>query len=108
MKKGSRMFCPKCGAVFLSRFSEHGIEELCCEKGKMSLSPIMQRKFEERYRANAIVPFGDSASHQHVHSEFHWFCPGDGERLNGRLECLKCGKHLRDLFYQLVELHSHE
>lgn len=43
----------------------------------------------------------------HLYGGFHWFCPGDGELLNAQLECHICGKHIRDLFVLLVELHPH-
>jgi hypothetical protein len=102
------MFCPKCGAVLLLKPSESAGEELYCAKGKMGLAPLIQRAFEERYGSNAVLQSPNPPFHSQFHGGLHWFCPGDGERLNARLECSTCGKHLRDLVYQLVEFHPHE
>ncbi len=101
------MFCPKCGNPLLLKHNANGREELYCVQGNMGLSQVVQQKFEERYRQNAAPPFPNPPFNQQFHRGFHWFCPGDGERLNAQLECSICGKHLRDLVYPLVEFHPH-
>ncbi len=91
-----------------------GERELCCLPGNMCLSRDLQNQLERRYGASAAdstqtsqtsrlaVPFSPQ-----IHSGLRWYCPGDGASLNAELECPKCGKHLRDLVYVLVELHPH-
>jgi DNA-directed RNA polymerase subunit M/transcription elongation factor TFIIS len=102
------MFCPKCGNRLLLKHSERGREELYCAAGEMGLSPVMQQKFEERYGPNSLPQSSHPPFHQQFHGGLQWFCPGDGEPLNAQLECPRCEKHLRDLVYQLVELHPHK
>ena len=102
------MFCPKCGNPLLLKHSESGREELYCVAGKMGLSPAMQQKFEERYGPNPMPQSSHPPFNQQSYGGLHWFCPGDGEPLNAQLECPRCEKHLRDIVYQLVELHPHK
>lgn len=101
------MFCPKCGDPLLLKHYENGKVGLYCLKGEMSLSPAMQQRFEERYGPNPLPQSPNPPFNQHIRGGIHWFCPGDGEPLNAQLECPKCGKHLRDLLYPLVEVHPH-
>ena len=101
------MFCPKCGQPFVLKHFDRGRVELYCVQGDMGLSLAMQQKFEERYGPNPIPQSSNPPFHQQFHRGLHWFCPGDGERLNAQLECTKCGKHLRDLVRSLIELHPH-
>ena len=100
------MFCPKCGNPLILKHYEHGRDELYCVKGDMGLSQVMRQKFEERYEAPSQSP--NPPFHNQFHGGLHWFCPGDGEALNTQLECPRCGIHLRDLVYPLIELHPHK
>jgi DNA-directed RNA polymerase subunit M/transcription elongation factor TFIIS len=102
------MFCPKCGNPLVLKRLGSGRDELYCIQGDMDLSQMMQQTFEERYGPDAAPQSPNPAFNPQFHAGLHWFCPGDGEKLNARLECPKCGKHLRDLVYQLVELHPHK
>jgi len=108
---GDAMYCPKCGTTLVSRRDAgHGVGYLYCEPGDMGLSLKLQDVLDHRYGENA-PPHGMPSPHP-VPSptfphEWGWYCPGCGVPLNGWLECPRCGKHLRDLAYQLVELHPH-
>lgn len=102
------MFCPKCGHALVLKQGGSGRNELYCVQGEMGLSLAMQQKFEERYGSNVVPQSPNPPFHPQVHGGLRWFCPGDGKRLNVQLECPKCGKHLRDLVYPLVELHPHK
>lgn len=102
------MFCPKCGQPLVLKHFENGRDELYCVQGDMGLSFVIQRKFEERYGPNPLPQSSNPPFHKQFHGGLHWFCPGDGERLNAQLECAKRGKHLRDLVYQLIEIHHHK
>lgn len=102
------MFCPKCGYALVLKHLESGRDELYCARGDMSLSLAMWQKFEERYGPRAAQQPTNPPVDQHFHGGLRWFCPGDGEHLNAQLECTKCGKHLRDLAYQLIEFHPHK
>lgn len=103
------MFCPKCGNLLvLKHFVEYKSDELYCEKGDMLLSKWMQQKLEQRYGPHATPQSPNPPFDKQFHGGLHWFCPGDGEKLNEQLECSKCGKHLRDLVYPLIEVHPHQ
>jgi len=102
------MFCPKCGHVLVLKHFGSGGNELYRVQGDMSLSLTMQQKFEERYGSNVAPQSPNTPFHPQFHGELPWFCPHDGERLNAQLECSKCGRHLRDLVYPLIELHPHK
>ena len=76
----------------------------------MGLSLKLQEVLDQRYGENApphIVQQPPPAASPTFPHEWGWHCPGCGIPLNGWLECPRCGKHLRDLAYQLVELHPH-
>jgi hypothetical protein len=102
------MFCPKCGHRLQVQDAESGKGEWYCVAGEMGLSPALQQRFEERYGPHKASQSPDPPFNQHVHGGLQWFCPGDGEPLNAQLACAKCGKHLRDLVYPLVEFHPHK
>ena len=102
------MFCPKCGQTLLLKFSKSGRNELYCVQGEMALSQALRQTFEERYGSSPLPQSSHPPFHSLFHSSLHWFCPGDGEPLNAHLECPRCGKHLRDVVSQLVELHPHK
>jgi ssDNA-binding Zn-finger/Zn-ribbon topoisomerase 1 len=105
------MFCPKCGIQLRVQLSAHGRRELCCLPGNMCLSQDLQARFEQRYGAAAADSARPTRSSvlvpPQVYGSLHWYCPGDGIPLNAELECPQCGKHLRDMVYDLVELHPH-
>lgn len=102
------MFCPKCGRALVLKQVGSGRKELYCVQGEMGLSLAMQQTLEVLYGPNAVPQSPNPPFHPQVHRGLHWFCPGDGERLDVQLGCSKCGKHLRDLVYPLVELHPHK
>jgi hypothetical protein len=102
------MFCPKCGNPLIPKQLENGSSELYCTMGDMYVSQRLQQKLEERYGPYPLYQSPNPPFNQRFHGGIHWFCPGDGERLTAELECQKCGKHLRDLVYTLVELHPHK
>lgn len=97
------MYCPKCGEILTRRNGE-----LTCLAGDMGLSRNVEQRLMERYAPEAPpqspLPLYVPQLHR---SRWRWWCPGCGVRLNERQECPQCGKHLRDLFYPLVELHPH-
>lgn len=101
------MFCPKCGDILVLKHHAQGFDEFYCVKGDMGLSKELQSKFEERYRSDVLPQSSRPAFNPQFHRGLRWFCPGDGERLNAELECPKCGKHLRDVVFVLVEIHPH-
>jgi len=105
------MYCPKCGTALVTRQDmRHGDTYLYCEPGEMVLSRSVQEALDHRYGANAppsvVQQVRPAPSPTYPH-EWGWYCPGCGVPLDGWLECPRCGKHLRDLAYQLVELHPH-
>jgi len=111
VEMGGAMYCPKCGATLVTRRDAgHGASYLYCEPGKMGLSLKLQDVLDHRYGENAppsIVQRPRPISSPTYPHEWGWYCPCCGVPLNGWLECPHCGKHLRDLAYQLVELHPH-
>lgn len=103
------MFCPKCGAMLSQRVSSSGSTYLYCLPGDMALSWDLEARLEQRYGPDATdtPQANDVPYNRQLHGGIHWFCPGDGVRLNERLECPECGKNVRDLTYTLIELHPH-
>src|SRR5215469_17804204 len=99
------MFCPKCGAALSVQVSSRGASELCCIPGDMCMSRDVQRRLEQRFAPEfAGIPQSPEPGYNpQLHSGIRWYCPGDGTRLTDRLECLRCGKHVRDLVWELVE-----
>ena len=102
------MFCPKCGHPLLAKDAESGKGEWYCAAGEMGPSHVLQQRFEERYGPHAVSQSSDPPFNRQLHGGLQWFCPGDCGSLNAQLECSKCGKHLRDLVYPLVEFHPHQ
>ncbi|HLZ63155.1 MAG TPA: hypothetical protein VKR06_39995 [Ktedonosporobacter sp.] len=94
--------------TFLVKHDENGREELYCVKGDMGLSQVVRHKFEERYGAHPAPQSPNSPFHYQFDGGLRWFCPGDGQQLDARLACPKCGKHLQDLVHALTDLHPHK
>jgi predicted RNA-binding Zn-ribbon protein involved in translation (DUF1610 family) len=101
------MYCPKCGDVLADRTDSSAWDVYYCGRGDMWLSPRLADALRRRYAAGAepapAVPF-DPQLHRTARA---WYCPGCGRGLNERKECAACRTHIRDLVYQLVELHPH-
>ena len=103
------MFCPKCGTPLTMHQWPSGHTELNCEPGGMGLSQHLRETLEQRYDP-AAVDVAQSplpAYSRQMHGSLHWYCPGDGTPLYDHLECPRCGKHVHDLVYTLIELHPH-
>lgn len=107
LRSEKKMFCPKCGSPLVLEQFSGGREELYCLKGDMGLSQVVRQKLEERYcnpkGKPPLLPVN-----RRIRWGGRWFCPGDGEVLNEWLECNKCGKHISDVAYALIELHPHK
>jgi hypothetical protein len=105
------MYCPKCGTPLVIRQdADSSASSLFCEPGEIPLSLKLHEVLDHRY--GEISPADLEQSPRPAPSptfphEWGWYCPGCGVPLNGWLECAHCGKHLRDLVYQLVERHPH-
>ena len=78
-----------------------------CRRGDMGLSRKMEEAFTQRYAVDAPIESSEPLFNPRIHGGLHWYCPGCGEALNSHLECEHCHGHLRDLVFQLVELHPH-
>jgi hypothetical protein len=103
------MFCPKCGAALIDRHTTLG-ETYHCVPGDLTFSMVVARALRHRYAeaSGASVPQLRKLPYQsHSHDALEWYCPGCGVRLNPDLACDRCGRHLRDLAYDLIELHPH-
>jgi hypothetical protein len=90
-------FCPKC-AEPMTRVEA----ELTCVAGGMGLSRHLE--------AALLVRFGDHVDAEAVKSGdpyARWFCPACRVALNAEAACPKCRGSLRDLLFQLVEVHPH-
>jgi hypothetical protein len=102
-----KMFCPHCGDPLVLKSAIGGREDPYCVRGDMYLSQVVRRKLEERFcnpeGTEPVLPVS-----RRFRPGGHWFCPGDGEVLDEYLECSKCGKHINDLAYMLIELHPHK
>jgi hypothetical protein len=74
-----------------------------CEVGGMPLSKSVQETLTSRFpeqkprREPAVVGY----------SLLRRYCPGCGVPLDREMKCGSCGKSIRDLLFQLVELHPH-
>lgn len=105
------MFCPKCGAEFTGQIDPRlPTAVFYCPSGDMPTSWNPTTVLRQRYgsdRSNEVPQSALPVFSRQFHGGHRWFCPGCGVRLNERLECEQCGKHLRDLVYVLVELHPH-
>lgn len=105
------MFCPKCGAVLESRWDAYVQRDvLCCVPGDMPMSANVTDKLMQRFGppSSADTPQSPLPAYSALlHGGCQWYCPGCGIRLNDHLECTRCGHHLRDLMFILVELHPH-
>jgi hypothetical protein len=72
-----------------------------CAVGGMSLSQRLEAtlvvRFGGRVRVDAPAP-AEAA---------RWFCPACRVPLDADLRCARCGGTLRDVLFDLVELHPH-
>ena len=87
-----------------------GRDFLYCAPGDMWLSADLMTTLMQRFgtEGNADMPQSSLPAYDaQLHNGWNWYCPGCGIRLNDHLECTRCGHHLRDLVYTLVELHPH-
>jgi hypothetical protein len=92
------VYCARCGReMSLIR----GVPT--CATGDMPLSPHLAAVLADRFPVQAprpqSVPVGRRLG--------DWFCPGCGVALGAELCCPSCGRSLRDLLHELVELHPH-
>ena len=94
------MFCPKCAAE-LTRHNG----ELMCVAGEMVLSRSVERVLIDRYGGNHVPSTDLTPSSKDLHP---WFCPGCGVVLNAKIVCPRCQMSLKDLQFQLVEIHPHK
>ena len=97
-RRASGMYCPQCGRE-MSQID--GV--FTCVAGDMPLSRHMQAALCERFPELKPRPAGA----QFGRDLAAWFCPGCGIPLALELRCPSCGRSLRDLFVELVELHPH-
>ncbi len=92
------MYCPKCGRAMNMQNGKY-----ICESGNMSLSAKLHEQFVRRYPTSnprtSDVEIGFVM--------LRWFCPGCGTHLDKNLCCRACGECIKDVYYQLVELHPH-
>ena len=93
------MFCPKCAA----QLTRHN-GELTCAAGNMGLSRLVEQVLVDRYSRH--VPSTDRA--MRTANTRPWFCPGCGVMLDANMVCPHCQVSLKDLQFQLVELHPHK
>lgn len=92
------MYCPHCGRE-MSLIK--GVPT--CLMGDMPLSRDLHAALIERFPAQRTRPVGIKVGLRLA----RWFCPGCGVPLAAELSCPECGHNLRDLFFQLVDLHPH-
>jgi hypothetical protein len=74
-----------------------------CAAGEMPLSPRLTAILVERFPLQAPRVSSVAVGRR----PGAWFCPGCGVPLGAELSCPTCGRSLRDLLQQLVELHPH-
>ena len=90
------LFCPRCAAAM-----QRVAGELTCVVGDMGLSRNMETallgRFGGQVRGSAPPPSPGSS----------WFCPACRAPLGEAMTCAQCAGTLRDLLFQLVELHPH-
>jgi hypothetical protein len=92
------LFCPKCAEPMLRVGAE-----LTCVTGGMGLSRHLE--------AALLARFGDHVDQVAAKSgdaSAPWFCPACRMALNAEATCPKCLGSLRDLLFQLLELHPHQ
>jgi len=101
------MFCPKCGVPLTPR--EAPYPSFYCAPGEMEMSARLAGTLVQRYgeTADSAPQSALPAFNRQIHGSLRWYCPGCGVRLNDHLECPRCGQHVRDLVFDVVELHSH-
>jgi hypothetical protein len=92
------LYCPKCG-----REMELCDGQLTCLQGHMGLSPSMHSRLRSRFPVHRARPPQVEVGA----GLLRWYCPGCGIPLGDDLKCSSCGGDIRDLHYQLVELHPH-
>jgi uncharacterized Zn finger protein (UPF0148 family) len=93
------MFCPKCAAELIRHDGE-----LTCVAGEMGLSRSVEQRLIDRYGQH--VPSTDRTPRST--NPRPWFCPGCGVMLDADMVCPHCQMSLKDLEFQLVELHPHK
>jgi hypothetical protein len=96
------MYCPKCGD---SMICQEG--ELTCVWGEMPFSRVVEAVLTTRFAAGSPSQSSEPPFNPQWHGKLRWYCPGCGKPLNRQLECESCDKHLRDLVFDLIELHPH-
>ena len=89
------LYCPKCAARMVRKGSE-----LTCIPGDMGLSKKLETELLARFGAHLRTDAAEPALAT-------WFCPACRTALGSDLTCTTCGQGLRDLLFQLVELHPH-
>jgi hypothetical protein len=91
------MYCFRCG-IEMSEIA--GV--LTCVPGKMPLSRRLQTALMTRFASQQ-----KRASDVKLGKQFGLFCPGCGIPMDGT-SCRQCSQSLRDLLFDIVELHPHE
>jgi hypothetical protein len=92
------LYCPKCG-----REMEYCDGQLACKQGQMGLSPSMHSRLTTRFPKHRTRPPQVEVGARLL----RWYCPSCGIPLGDDLKCSSCGGDIKDLHYQLVELHPH-
>jgi transposase len=93
------MFCPKCAAELVLQKGE-----LTCLRGEMGLSLKVEHVLTERYGKHLPSPNRGVVS---TTDPYPYYCPGCGVLLDAQMHCPECHLSLKDLQYEIVELHPH-
>src|ERR1700733_7620074 len=93
------MFCPKCAAELVLRDGK-----LTCLRGEMSLSERVAGVLHDRYGNHVPSPRHGVVSI----TRNPYYCPGCGIPLDDQMQCSECQLSLKDLSFDLTELHPHK
>ena len=91
------LFCPKCAAAM-----KHVDDYLTCVDGDMPLSRNLENILLNRF-GTQVQSFAPAPPPAHG----KWFCPACRVALDASIGCPVCGGTLKDLLFQLVEIHPH-